>query len=115
MSWGTRAGGALAFRAVVWPALSWLAVLAPFLLFAVLLPRFGELQRNDYWGDFQQVVQGDRLKPAPLAWLGAKSNEHRITLPLLVWAANVQRSGDLRLQPLAMAPRQHQDRLALCE
>jgi hypothetical protein len=36
------------------------------------------------------VVDGDRLTADPLAWLQARSNEHRITLPLLLWTANIQ-------------------------
>lgn len=68
--------------------LLFLAILPP-ALFLVLLPRFGALQRNDYWGDFSAVLEGDRLTADPSRWLGARSNEHRITLPLLLWTANI--------------------------
>ncbi len=71
-------------------SLLWLVVLLPFALYAVTLPRFGELQRNDYWGDFRQLLDGDRLTHEPLRWLQARSNEHRIMLPLLLWTANLQ-------------------------
>jgi hypothetical protein len=65
-----------------------LASLPP-VLSLVLLPRFGTLQRNDYWGDFAAVLEGDRLTADPQRWLAARSNEHRITLPLLLWTANI--------------------------
>jgi hypothetical protein len=78
-------------------ALLWLVVLLPFALYAVTLPRFGELQRNDYWGDFRPVLDGDRLTHDPLRWLQARSNEHRIMLPLLLWTANIHwTNGDNR-------------------
>ncbi len=70
-------------------SIAWLPALVLPLLYLLLLPRFGELPRNDYWGDFRRVVEGDRLTGDPLAWLQARSNEHRITLPLLLWSANI--------------------------
>jgi hypothetical protein len=68
---------------------SWLLVLLPFALYAVTLPRFGELQRNDYWGDFRQLLDGAELTHEPARWFQARSNEHRILAPLLLWTANI--------------------------
>ncbi len=47
------------------------------------------MQRNDYWGDFGQVLDHDTLTLEPSRWLNARSNEHRITLPLLIYTANI--------------------------
>ncbi|HZI64429.1 MAG TPA: hypothetical protein VFE44_06585 [Thermoanaerobaculia bacterium] len=51
------------------------------------------------------MVEGDRLTADPLAWLQARSNEHRITLPLLLWTANIHLTrGDNRgLSALSLA------------
>ncbi len=84
-------------RRAAW-VLVWIAIATPFLIYALNIPRFGELQRNDYWGDFRQLLDGDELTHSPLRWLRARSNEHRIALPLLLWTANIELTrGDNRV------------------
>ncbi len=76
-------------RRIAFAAIGALVVALPFLLYLVTLPRYGALARNDYFGDLVMVRDGDHFSHDPARWLLARSNEHRITLPLLVWAANV--------------------------
>lgn len=78
--------------------LSTLLIAAPFLLYLWLLPRFGELPRNDYWNDFGDVLTAEgELVFEPRAWLLARSNEHLIGLQLPLWLLNIElTSGDNR-------------------
>ncbi len=68
--------------------LCWLAILTPLWVYLLALPRFGSLQNNDYFSILWPVVEGDRLSTDPGRWLSIKSNEHRSTVPALVYAAN---------------------------
>lgn len=75
-------------------ALSWLAIAAPFLPFLLGLPHFGTLQRNDYWGDFHDILEPDgSLTRHPLRWLTARSNEHPIGALLPIWLLNARLTG----------------------
>ena len=69
------------------------ALLVPALLWLSLLPGFGRLPANDYWGIVTQVVDGDRFSTDALDWLHVKSNEHTVVLPALVYALNVTATG----------------------
>lgn len=72
-------------------ALSWLLIAAPFLLFLYLLPSFGSLPRNDYWGDFDDILSDSgHIVADPLRWIEARSNEHFIGLNLPVWLLNIE-------------------------
>jgi hypothetical protein len=74
------------------------ALVLPALLWAALLPGFGRLPANDYWGILAQVVAGDRFSADALDWLDVKSNEHTVVLPALIYAANVSlTAGDNRM------------------
>lgn len=65
-----------------------LLLLLPALPYALDLPSFGALQYNDYYGIVAQVLDGSAFTTDPARWLGIKSNEHTVTLPALVYAAN---------------------------
>jgi hypothetical protein len=65
-----------------------LAAVLPAVLYLVLLPRFGRLQYNDYYGIIPQVLEGTHFTSNPLRWLRVKSNEHTVVLPALLYAAN---------------------------
>ena len=73
---------------------SWLALAAPFLLFALVLPQFSELPRNDYWGDLLKVATPDgELSKDPRVWLATRSNEHWIGALIPLWLANYAATG----------------------
>lgn len=67
----------------------WLAALLPALYWIRLLPRFGRLQYNDYYGNVAQVLDGGAAWSwDPLRWLLLKSNEHTVAIPTLLYAIN---------------------------
>jgi hypothetical protein len=68
---------------------AWSLAILPLLYFAVQVPRFGALQYNDYYGILQELADGDGLSTDPFRWLAVRSNEHTVTLPALVYAANI--------------------------
>jgi len=73
----------------------WMAVivtivmLTPSLLYLSGLPRFGRCQYNDYYAIINLVIDGTRITRDPVRWLRLKSNEHTVTLPALVYVANM--------------------------
>jgi hypothetical protein len=75
------------------PASSLVAVLVPALLWVALLPGFGRLPANDYWGILAQVVDGEGFSTDVHDWLRVKSNEHTVVLPALIYALNVTLTG----------------------
>lgn len=70
-------------------ALLWLVISLPIWAYLVELPSFGRLQSNDYYAILGDLVDGDSLTHDPWRWLNLKSNEHRATLPVLVYGANI--------------------------
>jgi hypothetical protein len=66
-----------------------LLALAPAILYVALLPRFGRLPYNDYWGILGGLVSDGRLSRDPKVWLLVRNNEHLVDVPALVYAANV--------------------------
>lgn len=70
-------------------ALSWLLICSPAWVYLAELPHFGRLQNNDYYAIVGSMVDGDALTRDPGRWLAVKSNEHRATLPMLVYALNM--------------------------
>ncbi len=69
-------------------AVGWVVAVLPPLAYLLLLPRFGRLPYNDYYGLLPQLVVDGRLSANPLVYLTLKSNEHTIALPAAVYAAN---------------------------
>ncbi|HEX5050998.1 MAG TPA: hypothetical protein VFZ65_04440 [Planctomycetota bacterium] len=69
-------------------ALILLAALVPALPWLVDLPHFGALQYNDYYGIVAQVLDDGHFSADPMRWLLLKSNEHTVTIPALLYAAN---------------------------
>jgi hypothetical protein len=56
----------------------------------LLLPSFGRLPNNDYYIVLDELLSPDgdwRVDPA--LWATVRSNEHRVTVPALLYAANV--------------------------
>jgi hypothetical protein len=74
-------------------ALAWFVALSPLLPFLFVTPRLGELPRNDYWGAFAQILDGERVSLDPARWFEALINEHRVAVPLALWTANAYASG----------------------
>ncbi len=69
--------------------LSLLIVLSPVSVYLIDIADFGRLQNNDYYGIVRLVVDGDSISRDPIRWLNLKSNEHRATLPMVVYALNM--------------------------
>ena len=65
-------------------------MLAPSLLFLSGLPRFGRCQYNDYYAIINLVIDGTRVTHDPVRWLKLKSNEHTVTIPALIYVANMK-------------------------
>ena len=78
-----------ALRAAARSGLLWVLITLPIWAYLVELPSFGRLQHNDYYAILGDLVEGDSLTADPLRWLNLKSNEHRATLPVLVYALNI--------------------------
>ena len=81
--------------------LRWLAVLSSLLWVApwlLSLPRVGRLPNNDYYGILEQVLgEGHEWSASPIAWARVRSNEHRVAVPTLLYALNVELAkGDSR-------------------
>jgi hypothetical protein len=70
-----------------------LAALLPAIPWLRDLPRFGELQYNDYYGNVAQVIDRDNFTLDPVRWLAIKSNEHTVTVPTLLYALNYSLTG----------------------
>ena len=74
----------------------------PALFYLCLAPRSGRLQWHDYYIVLAGMVEGEQLTGRVGRWLTIKSNEHTVTVPALVYAANLALfRGDNR--PLAAA------------
>ncbi len=66
------------------------ALLLPSLPYLLNLPHFGACQYNDYYGIINLLRDGDGFTHDPVRWLTLKSNEHTVTLPALVYLANIR-------------------------
>lgn len=66
-----------------------LALLAPALLYLARLPAFPTLPHNDYYVILSDLLDGEHLSHDPVRWLTVRSNEHRVTIPCLLYAANI--------------------------
>ncbi len=69
--------------------LSWMLILSPCLFYVVGFSDYGVIPNNDYYGIIRKVLDGDELSRNPMTWIMARSNEHRVTLPVLVYALNI--------------------------
>ncbi len=69
--------------------LSWLIVCSPAWVHLSHLTSYGELQGNDYYGIVDRITDGEVLSGDPVRWLNLKANEHRVTLPVLVYVLNM--------------------------
>ncbi len=80
-------------------------VLLPLAFYLVHLPRFGSLQNNDYYHVLAQVTDGEQWSRDPRDWLTVTANEHRATVPALIYALNVElnRGNNRALSVLALA------------
>lgn len=70
--------------------LCWLVVLSPSWVHLSRLSSYGELQGNDYYGIVDRIADGETLTADPARWLALKANEHRVTLPVLIYVANMR-------------------------
>ncbi len=74
---------------------TWLIIVSPIVVYLGEFSSFGRMQHNDYYailGDMIEVggeAEGGGLSVDPVHWLNLKSNEHRASLPLLVYALNI--------------------------
>lgn len=73
--------------------ISWSLAAAPMLAWALTLPGFGDIQYNDYWGIIGQLVDGTEVSANPSDWITIKSNEHTVTIPTLLYFANISLTG----------------------
>ncbi|MCP4657133.1 MAG: hypothetical protein GY856_17125, partial [bacterium] len=77
-------------RAANWiPVLVWGLVLVPLILHLALVPSYGRLQGNDYYGVLQRLSDGRQLETDLSTWLGIRIAYHRVTVPALIWALNI--------------------------
>lgn len=69
-----------------WP---WALILLPLGVYLVALPGFGAAQNNDYFGSITSIL-GSELSGLERVerYVFARSNEHRIAVPMLVYHAN---------------------------
>ncbi len=77
------------FPAVFRQGLLWLLISLPIWAYLVELPSFGRMQSNDYYAILGDLTDGTTLTRDPWRWLNLKSNEHRATLPVLVYGLNI--------------------------
>jgi hypothetical protein len=61
----------------------------PAILYLRLVPRTGRLQWHDYYIVLLGMRVGDHLHADIGRWLTIKSNEHTVTIPALIYAANL--------------------------
>ena len=90
LSGDSRAPGDSRLPGPVAGAVLALLLLLPSLPYLVTLPHFGACQYNDYYGILNLLREGDGFTCDPVRWLTLKSNEHTITLPALVYLANIR-------------------------
>jgi len=86
------AGGgrrAVPSAAAAWRAGALAVCVLPALVYLLLVPRAGHLQWHDYYIVLAGMVDGDRLTGDVGRWLTIKSNEHTVTVPALVYGANL--------------------------
>ena len=76
-------------RSILLQVLSWIVMLSPAWVLLAHLPSFGELQGNDYYGIVDRITDEAELSHDPMRWLNLKSNEHRVTVPVLIYVANM--------------------------
>ncbi len=78
-------------RAATWSlsVFTWLVIFLPLTVYLAKVPEFGELQGNDYYGILHRIVEGEEISYQPARWLNLKANEHRVSLPVLVYVANM--------------------------
>ena len=68
---------------------SWGLILLPLAFYLWCLPRFGTLQNNDYYQVLGQVTDGGEFSSRIVDWWRVSANEHRATVPALIYALNV--------------------------
>ncbi len=80
-------------RGLLLSVLSWLIIMSPIVVYLVDFSSFGRMQHNDYYAILGDMIEseadGGGLSTDPLHWLNLKSNEHRASLPLVVYALNI--------------------------
>lgn len=69
--------------------LTWIVLALPLVFYLARVPRFSRLPHNDYYSILSQLTEGDRLRLDPRRLLEIRSNEHRVSLPAVVYALNL--------------------------
>ncbi len=70
-----------------WP---WVIILLPLGVYLFFVPGFGAAQNNDYFGSITSLLGAEAsLSERVEQFVFARSNEHRIAVPMLVYAANL--------------------------
>ena len=90
---GTQTGSAATWiRRLAIAAL--LALAAWPLLFHVLhLDDYGRMQRDDYYGLLFRLTDGEKFENSVSSFWNARINQHRVTVPALIWRLNVAMTG----------------------
>jgi len=83
--WPRKAFSARLLRGALWAVIA-----APLVLHLAVLPEYGRLQRDDYYGVLNRLADGGGLSSDPADWWRARINYHRVTVPALIWGANVR-------------------------
>ena len=68
----------------------WAVIAAPLVLHLAVLPEYGRLQRDDYYGVLNRLADAEGLSSDPTDWWRARINYHRVPVPALIWGINVR-------------------------
>ncbi len=72
------------------PVLASVLVLVPLFLHLAFLPSLGPLQNDDYYGVIHRLSDGHQLVSDLGTWLQVRITYHRVTVPALIWALNLE-------------------------
>ncbi len=65
-------------------------LLVPLFVHLVCLPSLGRLQSNDYYGVLDRLSDGHQLTSELGTWLNIRIVYHRVAVPALIWALNIE-------------------------
>lgn len=66
---------------------------APLLFHALRLDDYGRMQRDDYYGLLSRLTDGESFEDSIASFWNARINQHRVTVPALIWRTNVALTG----------------------
>lgn len=68
----------------------WVALAAPVVVHLAVLPEYGRMQRDDYYGVLRELFDEEGAPTDAGRWWRARINFHRVAVPALIWGANVR-------------------------